>query len=73
MTATQRATAEKIDVQMKLDRGFITMVLGALLVSVGVLLYQDYRLVLILVGVVLYLIGADNYLVRKLKEDARRK
>jgi len=58
---------------MKLDRGFITMVLGALLVSVGVLLYQDYRLLLILLGVVLYLIGADNYLVRKLKEDSRRK
>ena len=58
---------------MKLDRGFVSMVLGAMLVTYGVFLYQDYRLVMILVGVILYLIGADNYLVRKLRESAERK
>ncbi len=58
---------------MKLDCGFLTMAFGAMLVTYGVFLYQDYRLILILLGVILYLIGADNYLVRKLREAAGRK
>ncbi len=45
------------------------MVFGVLLVIFGLRMYMDPRIFVILLGVVFYLIGVDNYLLANFKES----